>query len=93
MELLVIFLSVLWVLTVVGYVIFNLYNKNKKMENEIIKQTVFITNLFKMSKELDSLVNKIDTTIWVQSDPEILSVFETMKNINETLKQYYTSND
>ena len=61
----------LWVLTVVGYVVFNLYQKNRKLE--------------------DLLVDKIDKTLWVQSDPEFIQLIEEMKNLQNVIKQYTES--
>jgi hypothetical protein len=78
----------LWVLTVVGYIIFNLYQKNRKLENMVVKQQLFINEVMANYKEIDLLVDKIDKTLWVQSDPEFLQLIEEMKNLQGIIKQY-----
>jgi hypothetical protein len=81
----------LWVLTVVGYVVFNLYQKNRKLENMVVKQQLFINEVMANYKEIDLLVDKIDKTLWVQSDPEFLQLIEEMKNLQGMIKQYTES--
>jgi hypothetical protein len=81
----------LWVLTVVGYIVFNLYQKNIKLENMVVKQQLFINEVMANYKEIDLLVDKIDKTLWVQSDPEFLQLIEEMKNLQGMIKQYTES--
>ena len=81
----------LWVLTVVGYVVFNLYQKNRKLENMVVRQQLFINEVMANYKEIDLLVDKIDKTLWVQSDPEFLQLIEEMKNLQGVIKQYTES--
>jgi len=81
----------LWVLTVVGYVVFNLYQKNRKLENMVVKQQLFINEVMANYKEIDLLVDKIDKTLWVQSDPEFIQLIEEMKNLQNVIKQYTES--
>jgi len=81
----------LWVLTVVGYVVFNLYQKNRKLENMVVKQQLFINEVMANYKEIDLLVDKIDKSLWVQSDPEFLQLIEEMKNLQGMIKQYTES--
>lgn len=85
-------LIALWVLTVVGYVVFNLYRKNKKLEDMVVRQQLFINDVMVNYKEVDQLVDKIDKTMWVQSDPEFLQLMEEMKNLQSLIKQYTEKN-
>jgi hypothetical protein len=78
----------IWVLTVLGYVIFNLYQKNKKLEDMVVRQQLFINDAMSAYKEIDLLADKIDKTLWVQSDPEFLQLMEEIKNLQSMLKQY-----
>jgi hypothetical protein len=78
----------IWVLTVLGYVIFNLYQKNKKLEDMVVRQQLFINDAMSAYKEIDLLADKIDKTLWVQSDPEFLQLMEEIKNLQAMLKQY-----
>ena len=81
----------LWLLTIVGYVIFNLYQKNKKLENMVISQQVFINDTLDSYKQIDLLADKIDKTLWVQSDPEFLALMEEIKTLQTTMKTYTES--
>jgi Sec-independent protein translocase protein TatA len=78
----------IWILTIIIYVIFNLLNKNKKLENMVINQSDFISNMKANIKQFDELANKIDAQIWVQSDPEFLALFEKVKEIQSSLQTY-----
>ena len=78
----------IWIATVVIYVVFNLLNKNKKLENMVINQSDFISNIKANIRQFDELANKIDAQIWVQSDPEFLALFEKVKEIQSNLQTY-----
>jgi hypothetical protein len=80
--------AILWPLTILGFVIYNLYRKNVKLENSVIKQNNFITEILSTFKDLTKTTEKIDSTIWVQSDPELLSLFESVKQIQTKIKDY-----
>jgi hypothetical protein len=82
---------ILWPLTILSYVIYNLYNKNKKLENAVIKQNNFIDSMLLTIKEIDKAVEKIDSTIWVQSDPELHALFDSVKQIQSQIKDYLTN--
>ena len=71
-----------------GWILFNLYNKNKKLENMVINQSDFISNMKANIRQFDELANKIDAQIWVQSDPEFLALFEKVKEIQSSLQTY-----
>jgi hypothetical protein len=81
----------LWIVSVIAYVIVNLFRKNKKLENIVIKQQLFINDVSISYKEIDLLVDKIDKTLWVQSDPEFLQLIEEMKRLQSSIKQYTES--
>lgn len=78
----------LWILTIVGYVVFNLYRKNKRLEDIVFRQQGFIDTVTSSYREIDLLVDKIDKTLWVQSDPEFLQLIEEMKTLQSSIKQY-----
>jgi len=83
-----IIMVILWPITIFAYVIYNLYNKNRKLENAVIKQNNFIDTMLSTIKEIDKAVEKIDATIWVQSDPELLALFDSVKQIQSQIKDY-----
>jgi hypothetical protein len=78
----------IWIATIIIYVIYNLLNKNKKLENMVINQSDFINNMKANIRQFDELANKIDAQIWVQSDPEFLALFEKVKEIQSSLQTY-----
>jgi len=82
---------VLWIVTIIGYVIYNLYNKNKKLERMVVNQQVYINDFLAMAKSIDKAAEQIDSKIWVQSDPEFLQLMETIKEIQTSIKQYTES--
>jgi hypothetical protein len=79
---------VLWVGGVVGYVIWNLLQKNRKLEEIVITQSSFVNDTVVMLDEFNALVNKIDMTMWVQSDPELLQLFETIKQVQKRVQEF-----
>ena len=78
----------IWVASVLGWILFNLYNKNKKLENMVINQADFINNMKYSIRQFDELANKIDSQIWVQSDPEFLALFEKIKEMQSNIQSY-----
>lgn len=78
----------LWVLTIVGYIIWNLFNKNRKLEKMVINQQVFIDGIKDAMKEINTCANLIDSKLWVQSDPEFLSLMENVKQMQEKINQF-----
>jgi len=82
---------ILWPVTIIGYIIYNLYNKNIKLELALIKQSNFINAMLTTMKEVDKTVEKIDATIWVQSDAELLALFDSVKQIQTQIQDFIDS--
>lgn len=78
----------LWVATVVGWIIFNLYTKNRKLEQMVINQQLFIDGVKGSMKEINACANLIDSKLWVQSDPEFLTLMENVKQMQETINNF-----
>ena len=78
----------LWVLTVIGYIIWNLFNKNRKLEKMVVNQQVFIDGIKECMKEINVCATQIDSKLWVQSDPEFLSLMENVKQMQEKINQF-----
>jgi hypothetical protein len=79
---------VLWIATVIGYVIWNLYNKNKKLETMVVNQQLFINGIKDCMREINSAANQIDSKIWVQSDPEFLGLMENVKVMQTRINEF-----
>ena len=77
-----------WVLTIIGWVIFNLYRKNVKLENTVINQAIFIDSLQALIGESDKALKDLDDKIWLESDKELQTVFHNLKAIQDALNQF-----
>ena len=78
----------IWVLSIIGYVIWNLFQKNKKLENMVLKQQYFISGIKDCMKEVNKAADQIDSKIWVQSDPEFLSLMENVKTMQSSINNF-----
>lgn len=78
----------LWVLTIIGWIIFNLFTKNKKLEQMVVNQQMFIDGVKGCMKEINSCANQIDSKLWVQSDPEFLSLMENVKQMQGSINNF-----
>ena len=78
----------LWIIIPLSYIIYNLYSKNKKMESIILYQREFVREFLAMSKQFSEMTNKIEMTMWVQSDPELMQLFDQIKQIKSILDNY-----
>ena len=56
------------------------------MEDALFEKNRYITYIKELGVELDFIVHKIDTTMWVQSDQELVSLFETIKALSAVIK-------
>jgi hypothetical protein len=78
----------IWPITIIGYVIFNLFNKNRKLELIIGKQNDFIKNILSLADNIDKTAQKIDSTMWVSADPELKIMFDDIKNMQDNIKKF-----
>lgn len=78
----------LWVFTILGYVIWNLFQKNKKLEQMVLSQQFFINGVKDCMKDINKTADQIDSKIWVQSDPEFLLLMESVKEMQTKMNQF-----
>jgi len=78
----------LWAATIIGWVIYNLYQKNIKLENTVISQANFIAGLQSLIGESEKAVKNLDDKIWLESDKELQQVFYNLKAIQDGLNQF-----
>jgi hypothetical protein len=78
----------IWPITIIGYIIFNLFNKNIKLEKIINNQSSFIKNILSLADNIDKTAQKIDSTMWVSADPELKIMFDDIKTMQENIKQF-----
>lgn len=79
---------IVWVVSVIGYIIYNLFNKNRKLEQMVVTQQVFIDDIKGCMKEINTCANQIDSKLWVQSDPEFLSLMENVKQMQGRINEF-----
>jgi len=78
----------IWPLTIIGYVIWNLYSKNIRLENMLKKEDEFVRSVLSLADNIDKTAAKIDATMWVSADPELKIMFEDIKSMQESIKQF-----
>lgn len=77
-----------WVATIVGWIIYNLYKKNERLEQTVISQANFIGGLQQLIGESDKALKGLDDKIWLESDKELQTVFQNLKAVQEGLNQF-----
>ena len=82
----------LWVFTILGYVIYNLYSKNVKLEQMVVNRDQTLRNLSDIIAESDRMLKDVDRLGAFKSDDEIGFFFNTVKAIQETLNDYSNIN-
>ena len=81
----------LWIITVVGWVIYNLYQKNIKLEKTVVNQATFIAGLQALINESEKVMKGLDDKIWMESDRELQTVFQNLRALQEGLNQFNKS--
>ena len=79
---------VLWLVTIPSWIIYNLYNKNTKLENVVINQATFIAGIQTLILQSDKALKDLDDKIWMESDRELQTVFESLKTIQLALNTF-----
>ena len=79
---------IVWGVSLIGYIIWNLFNKNRKLEQIVVNQQVFIEDIKSCMKEINTAANQIDSKLWVQSDPEFLSLMENVKQMQGRINEF-----
>jgi hypothetical protein len=82
----------LWVLTILGYVIYNLYSKNVKLEQMVVNRDQTLRNLSDIINESDRVLKEVDRLGAFKSDDEIGFFFNTVKAIQTTLNEFSINN-
>ena len=78
----------IWVLTIIGYVIYNLYSKNIKLERMVLEREETLHLLINIINESDKILIDLDTIGAFKSDDEIGYFFKTVKAIQSTLNEF-----
>ena len=78
----------IWIATVIGWIIYNLYQKNVKLETTVLAQANFIGGLQQLIGESEKALKNLDDKIWMESDVELQTVFQNLKAVQEGLNQF-----
>ncbi len=78
----------LWVSSITGYIIYNLYQKNVKLEEMLMKQEEVFRSLEITIQESDRALKELDKLGAFRSDDEIGFFFQAVKGIQDILNQY-----
>ena len=80
----------LWVLTILGYIIYNLYSKNVKLEQMVVQRDETLSVLNDIIIESNIKLKDIDRLGAFKSDDEIGFFFNTVLDIQDVLNEFYT---
>lgn len=80
----------LWVSTILGYIIYNLTQKNQKLEQMVVERDRLLKSLSSVIEESDRVLQEIDKIGAFKSDDEIGFFFKTIQSIQQTLNQFST---
>jgi hypothetical protein len=78
----------IWIVSVIGYIIWNLFQKNKKLEAIVLNQQTFINGIKESMRDINKAAEQIDSKLWVQSDPEFLLLMENVKTMQNSINQF-----
>lgn len=78
----------LWVFTIIGFVVYNLYSKNVKLEEIVQNQNKTLETLSSIIEESERTLKEIDQLGAFRSDDEIGFFFKAMQSIQEVLNSF-----
>ena len=79
---------ILWVATIVGFVVYNNLKKLERQEDIIRQQQQQLQDIYDVIAESDRLIVEIDKRGTFSSDDEIGFFFQTVKGIQQTLNEF-----
>ena len=78
----------IFVVAIIGYIIWNLLKKVEKLEEMIGIQEKYITDFYDLVKQSEQKIKEIDSNQLFQSDDEVGFFFNNLKTIQEALSDY-----
>jgi len=79
---------VLWVVTILSYIIYNLWKQVNKLTEIAEKQANFINETKNAVYNVTYMFDKIDEANTFRSNDYVGHMWEELKNLNDALKQY-----
>jgi hypothetical protein len=76
------------IILIMSYVIYNLYTKNVKLEDAVIKRDNILISMSDIIKKSETRLDQVDRLGAFKSDDEIGFFFETVKEIQQQLNDF-----
>ena len=83
---------VLWVVTIFGFIVYNLNQKVVKLEQIAAQQKIIIDSISAIVDESNKMLNQVELTEAFKSDDQIGFFFRNLQNIQDSLNYYLKSN-
>ena len=79
---------VLWIATVIGFIIYNLNQKVVKLEQIAVKQQNIISSIYAIVEESNKMLNQVELTDAFKSDDQIGFFFKSLQAIQDSLNYH-----
>ena len=79
---------ILWIATIIGYVIRNLMVQNEKLTRWVEERDIYINNLDAVIEDINKRLQEVDNKGTFASDDEVGFFFNSLKKMSETLNVY-----
>ena len=79
---------ILWIATIIGYVIRNLMVQNEKLTRLVEERDIYINNLDAVIEDINKRLQEVDNKGTFASDDEVGFFFNSLKKMSETLNVY-----
>ena len=79
---------VLWVLTIFGYIVWNLNQKVVKLEKIATEQKIIIDSVTSIVEESNKQLSQVELTEAFKSDDQIGFFFRNLQHIQDSLNYY-----
>ena len=78
----------LWITTIIFYIIRNLLIKTEKLERLVEERDIYINNLDAVIEDITKRLQEVDNKGTFASDDEVGFFFNNLKSMSETLNTY-----
>ena len=83
---------ILWIVTICGFIIYNLNQKVVKLEQIATRQKIIIDSVSAIVDESNKQLNAADLTEAFKTDDQIGFFFHNLQNIQDSLTHYLKNN-
>ena len=83
---------ILWIVTICGFIVYNLNQKVIKLEQIATQQKIIIDSVSAIVDESNKMLNQVELTEAFKSDDQIGFFFRNLQNIQDSLNYYLKSN-